>query len=44
MKRETYGQIAEPALNKYLVEHQIYRHNFGADEPYIDIIKDLTKV
>ena len=21
MKRETYGQIAEPALNKYLVEH-----------------------
>jgi DNA-directed RNA polymerase beta subunit len=33
IKRETYGQLAEPALNNYLIQNGIYSCNFGIDEP-----------
>ena len=39
MKRETYGQIAEPAMNKWLVQNKHYRLSMGIEERNVDLIK-----
>ena len=39
MKRETYGQIAEPAMNKWLVQNKQYRLSMGIEERNVDLIK-----
>lgn len=39
IKRETYGQLIEPALNNYLIDNEIYSCNFGIDESNSEFIR-----
>lgn len=44
MKRETYGQIAEPAMNKWLVKNKHYRISMGIEERNVQLLKQLADI
>lgn len=44
MKRETYGQIAEPAMNKWLVKNKHYRISMGIEERNTSLLRELADI
>lgn len=44
MKRETYGQLAEPAMNRWLCENKVYRCTMGIEERNAEFMKQLADI